>query len=148
MRRSALAATFYVVSMLSLAGLSIRGSDASRACPDLDAQIAEMKEHLEDEERWRVFFDNQMLYPSFRQMPWGEIDVKQATDLQVEISWAHDIDLKKLAESNGTVEEKQKMVAEIKEKIRTIREMRRQYVRDVYLKVYKIPAEDPAYGVL
>lgn len=158
-RTTVLSIAFYATSLALVAGLTAHGADPtppapptpSPACPnpccDIDAQVAEMLEQLKDEERWFVFIDYQMGYSPFNRMSW-KVTQKEASALIGEIS-ATEVELHvKLMEGNATPEEREKMASDYKKRIAEIREMRRKYVRDVYLKVYKIPAGSLAYDAL
>lgn len=118
------------------------------SCCDVEAKIAVLRERLKDEERWFTFIHYQIPYVPFRKMSWNRVYPEQATDLQIDIEWLQSVDLKALDTFSGTESERRKLIDEIEAKFEKTRELRRAFIRDVYLKVYNIPAEDPAYDVL
>lgn len=164
-RTTVLSITLYVASLALVAGLTAHGANytpppsptlptsttSKPVCPnpccDIDVQVAEMLEQLKDEERWLFFIHYQMGYPPFNKMSWN-VTQAQASALMGQIS-ATEIDLKiDLDDERTTPEERVKIVTDYKKKITEIRELRRQFIRDVCLKVYKIPAESLVHDVL
>lgn len=119
-----------------------------RACCNVEARIDALKDRIADEERWFAALYYLMPYPPFKSMPWKHVYPDQATDLQVDTEWLRNVDLKAVEGFLGTDLERHKMLDEIETRLEKVGEMRRAFVRDVYLKVYKIPAEDPIYKVL